>query len=287
MPSFDGEAISLLGDTLSRPALNDSTLHERDSLLQLAFTNYMEDTSNLENIIWLGRRLAYLHRYQDAIMIFSKGLSLYPTSPELYRHRGHRLITIRRFDDAIADLHQGTELAKDILMAKEPDGIPNELNVPLSNLHFNLYYHLGLAHFFKADYPSAIQSFNACRRYADNPDLLVALTDWLYIALMRNGDSLKAKHQIEMIHPAMEIIENRDYLDRILLYKGVITEMELMDVPTSSSAFISRSYGLSCWYEWNERNEEAEFLRRQILQSDMWPAFSYIAAVADSRRKRE
>jgi tetratricopeptide (TPR) repeat protein len=53
--------------------------------------------------IWLGRRLAYLGRYRDAIDALTKGIAKHPTEARLYRHRGHRHITIRKFALAIAD----------------------------------------------------------------------------------------------------------------------------------------------------------------------------------------
>src|SRR5262249_1184270 len=54
-------------------------------------------------MIWVGRRLGYLWRYQDAIAMFSKGIQAHPNDARMYRHRGHRYITTRQFDKAIAD----------------------------------------------------------------------------------------------------------------------------------------------------------------------------------------
>ncbi len=285
IPAFDGEAISLLGDTLTRPPLDEQTYHERDSSLQEAYIHYRQDTTNLENIICLGRRLAYLHRYKEAIDVYSKGMLLHPGSPELYRHRGHRLITVRRLDDAINDLRHGIELSKDLPVAKEPDGIPNELNIPLSNLQFNLHYHLGLAHYLKGDYNAAIRAYNDCMSFSDNPDLQVATLDWLYLSMTRKGDTADANELLRGIHPAMEIIENKDYIQRLLLYKGVIDTATLMQIEDHSLAYITRSYGLACWLEWNGQLHEASDRRREILTSDLWTAFSYIAAEADSARQ--
>jgi tetratricopeptide (TPR) repeat protein len=285
IPSFDGEAISLLSDTLRRPSLDEQAYHERDSSLQEAYIHFRQDSTNLENIIWLGRRLAYLHRYKEAIAVFSNGMLLYPEAPELYRHRGHRLITIRRLDDAISDLRHGIELSQNLPLAKEPDGIPNALNIPLSNLQFNLHYHLGLAYYLRGDYDDAMKAYNDCLTYSDNPDLKVATLDWLYLSMVRKGDTARARVLLNDIHPHLEIIENKDYLQRLLLYKGMIDPAALMQVDAHSPAYVNRAYGLTCWLEQQGQPEVAAGLRKEILSSDLWPAFSYIAAEADSARQ--
>ncbi len=280
---FDGEVISLLGDTLQPPADDEETFHLKDSLLQEAYNAYLADSNDLDNIIWMGRRLAYLYRYKEAIHTFTRGIHIHPDSPELYRHRGHRFITVRKIDDAIHDLTKGISLAKNKPREIEPDGIPNKLNIPLSNLHFNLYYHLGLAYYLKADYQSAIGAYKECMEYSDNPDLKVATTDWWFLTYMRTGDTISAQNLLKQIHPDMEIIENNDYLMRLLLYKG---QKGLSTFHSSSDplTFATRNYGISCWHEMNGRRAEASALRYRILESGFWPSFGFIAAEADSVR---
>ena len=64
--------------------------------------NFKKDPSP-DNLIWLGRREAYLRNYADAIEIYSKGIMKYPKDARFYRHRGHRYISSRCFDLAIKD----------------------------------------------------------------------------------------------------------------------------------------------------------------------------------------
>jgi hypothetical protein len=49
--------------------------------------------------------------------------------------------------------------------------------------------------------------------------------------------------------------------------------------------FATQNYGLSCWYDQQDRHAEAAEIRRLILSSNFWPAFGYIAAEADSARQ--
>lgn len=284
--ALDGEAISLLGDTLRRLEDDENTFQQKDSLLREAYLMYLEDSTDLDNIIWYGRRLAYLYRYKEAIAVFTRGIHYHPRSPELYRHRGHRYITLRRLEDAIEDLERGANLARKREKETEPDGIPNKLNIPLSNLHFNLYYHLGLAYFLLSDYQKAIDAYLACMEYSDNPDLQVATTDWLYLSYLRSGDKFSADQWLKDIHPDMEIIENDGYLERLLIYKGQKEPIALTDPEADQVAFATQNYGISCWLDLNGRHTEASTVRRLILTSGFWPAFGYIAAEADSSRMR-
>jgi tetratricopeptide (TPR) repeat protein len=284
LPEINGEAVSFLGDTLQRPMEDEITFHQKDSLLQESYAMYLADSTDLDNIIWYGRRLAYMHRYKDAMDIFTGGLRYFPNAPELYRHRGHRFITLRRLEDAIADLEHGIQLAQHRKMEIEADGIPNKLNIPLSNLHFNLYYHLGLAYFLKADYPKAIETYLSCMKYSDNPDLKVATTDWLYLSYLRAGDKSSAAKWLTDINAHMEIIENDGYLERLLIYKGERKPVAIKDPTIDPVAFATQNYGISCWYEMNDQTAEAASIRRLILSSSIWPAFGYIAAEADSSR---
>lgn len=284
VPEIIGEAISFLGDTLLRPEIELETFLQNDSLLEEARAVFLEDSTDLNAIIWYGRRLAYLHKYKDAIDVYTHGILSHPESPELYRHRGHRFITIRQPDNAIHDLERGAALAVNREMEVEPDGMPNKLDIPLSNLHFNIYYHLGLAYYLKADYSEAITSFETSMEYANNPDLVVATTYWLYLTFLRTDDEDTAKGLLSDIHPDMEIIENDAYLQQLLLFQKGHSEVDESDALPESTSSGTQQYGISCWHEANARRAAADSIRRMILADDGWHYFGYIAAEADAAR---
>lgn len=281
---MDKEAISFLGDTLARPVLDEVELNHADSLLEEAFILYKEDSTDLNAIIWYGRRLAYLHQYRDAIAIFSKGLQIHPQSPELFRHRGHRYITTRQLDLAIHDLKQAATLAEGNDLEIEPDGIPNKLNIPLSNLHFNIYYHLGLAYYLRSDYPQAIEAFKLCMSYSDNPDLKVATTFWLYLSYLRTKAKDTEESLLTEIHPDMEIIENDAYLRQLLFFKNGNESILERAAESDTLPLASTHYGISCWFDTHGDKNKAASIRHQILSSGMWTKFGFIAAEADSSR---
>jgi tetratricopeptide (TPR) repeat protein len=169
-------------------------------------------------------------------------------------------------------------------MEVEPDGIPNKLDIPLSNLQFNIYYHLGIAYYLKADYADAITSFQTSMQYANNPDLVVASTYWLYLTYLKTGDQDAAKGILTDIHPDMEIIENDAYLQQLLLFKTGKIEINESEEPAESTSSGTQQYGISCWHEANNRHAEADSIRQMILAEKAWHYFGYIAAEADAAR---
>src|SRR5687768_13528444 len=88
------EALSLLGRPLMGPELGPTVAAERELELLQALSDYDSDPESEDAIIWVGRRLAYLGRFNEAIGVFTRGLAHHPQSYKLLRHRGHRHITL-------------------------------------------------------------------------------------------------------------------------------------------------------------------------------------------------
>src|SRR6185369_8701769 len=128
------------------------------------------DPDDAEAIVWLGRRTAYLGRFRAAIAIYSEGIASFPADARLYRHRGHRYITLRRFQSAIVDLDRAARLIEGKPDEVEPDGVPNARNTPTSTLHSNVWYHLGLAYFLTGDFESARRAYERCLGVSKTPD---------------------------------------------------------------------------------------------------------------------
>src|SRR5262245_4366732 len=110
-PAEKPEATSLLGKPLFRPPIPDARRAKMEAEAKAAFDLASREPS-AENIIWLGRRTAYLGKFQEAIEVFGGGMRLYPTDPRLYRHRGHRFITVRTLLRAQEDLERAADLIK-------------------------------------------------------------------------------------------------------------------------------------------------------------------------------
>ena len=107
--------MSLSGASLTPPVMDEETLARLETNLARAQDAYDRNPDDPENIIWLGRRTAYLWGYHEAIAIYTEGLRKHPDNYKLLRHRGHRYISVREFDKAIADMERATQLIEGVL----------------------------------------------------------------------------------------------------------------------------------------------------------------------------
>jgi tetratricopeptide (TPR) repeat protein len=279
------EAMSLAGKPLMRIALPDQQKLEAN--LAQAEKDLAANPKSADAIIWVGRRLGYLWRYQDAIQMFSRGIAEHPNDARMYRHRGHRYITVRRFDDAIKDFEQAVSLIQGQRDEVEPDGQPNPAGKPRSTLHFNIWYHLGLAHYLKGDFEKALNPYTECMKVSNNDDSVTATSDWLWMTLMRLNRKAEADKVLARITPKMDILENGSYHRRLLMYKGLEKPETLLDPANADGLTIAtQGYGVGNWYLVTGNRQRAREIFEKVVGGSNWSAFGFIAAEADLQRMR-
>lgn len=285
-PADGAEAVSLTGERLVSPPIPAGTRDAYEQRLAEARRAYDRTPANADSIIWLGRRTAYLGRYREAIGIFTHGISKHPNDSRMYRHRGHRYITVRDLDRAIADLTRAAQLTRGQPDQVEPDGIPNALNVPTSTLQSNVWYHLGLAHYLQGDFGRALPAYREALRVSNNPDMLVATSHWLYMTLRRLGRDADAGAVLRPISRDLTIIENDAYHRLLLMYKGELPLDSLAPVGTDPVGDATIGYGVGNWHMYNGRRDAAMEVFRRVAGRGSWAAFGYIAAEAEVARAR-
>ena len=282
----DIEAVSLLGQPLARPALAEETKRRYEEALAEARQRNYASPGDADAMIWLGRRTAYLGRYRAAIDVYTQGIQRHPGDARFRRHRGHRYITVRELDRAIADLERAAALVVGRDDEIEPDGLPNARNTPTSTLQSNIWYHLGLAHYLKGDFEQALRAYRACMDVSKNPDMLVATSHWLYMTLRSLGRDVDAKRVLEPIRADLDVIENGAYHRLLLMYKGELPVDSLLS--TSSSAAledVTAAYGVGNWYLYNGDPARAREIFQKVVATGNWPAFGAIAAEAELARR--
>ena len=275
------QAISFLGDTLRDFPLAPAVRARHEQQLAEAHAAYVRTPTNVDSIIWLGRRLGYLGRIREAIDIYSKGIALYPDNPWLYRHRGHRYITVRELDNAIADLLKARELVTPTMDQIEPDGQPNALNQPIGTLVSNIEYHLGLAYYLQHDFVRSLLVYRLEFANATNDDRRVSAGHWLYMSLRRAKQDEEAAEVARAIRRDMNVIENQAYHRLMLMYKGELPVDSVLALTPSGEMSVTdatAAYGVANWHLYNGRRAEAEAIFRRILAGGQWGAFGYIAA---------
>ncbi len=241
------------------PPMSPEARREAEAKWTEARAAYEKKRDDADALIWLGRRTAYLGRFDEAIRLYTEGIRRHPRDARLYRHRGHRLITTRRFREAVRDLERAAELIKGRADEVEPDGLPNARNVPTSTLNSNVWYHLGLAHYLLGDFRRALEAYRECGKFSKNADMLVATSHWLYMTLRRLKREEEARRVLEGITADMDIIENRDYQRLLLMYKGETTpERLLADASKEKSGvgYATIAYGVGNWHVYNGRRRE-------------------------------
>jgi len=248
---------------------------------------HVVDPKDADALIWYGRRTAYLGDYKKAIHIYSEGIKMHPGDARMYRHRGHRFISIRCFDDAIKDFEKAASLFKGKPDQIEPDGLPNAKNIPTSTLQSNTWYHLALSHYLKGDFEKALDAYRECLKVSKNNDMRVATVNWYYVTLRRAGHKKKAKKLLGTIKGDLEIIENKSYYDLLKVYQGKLESKAVAGEKGDALSNASVLYGLGNWELINGNDKQAKVYFKRVLSGDQWSSFGYIAAEAEMKRFRE
>ncbi len=286
--SAQPEITSLLGRPLY-PIQGSGKRAKLEADLQTAREALARDPNDPAKIVWVGRRLGYLWRMNEAVAVYTEGIAKHPSDAPLYRHRGHRYISLRRFEDAEADLAKAARLIEGQPDRIEPDGMPNELNIPLTTTAFNVWYHLSLARYLQGDFEGALEAYRETLKFSlQHDDNLVATLDWMYMTLRRLGRDHAAESALQPIHPEMNIIENHAYHRRLLMYKGELQPEDLLDAGDADPlVWATQGYGVGNWYLCNGETDNAREVFERVVAGDYWPAFGFIAAEVELARMRD
>lgn len=220
--------------------------------------------------LWMERGLALSKQrlFRHASDSYSCAIMKDPFKGIYYRHRGHRFISCFRFEDACADFVLASRL------------IPE---------NWDVWYHLGLSYFLLGDYENAACSYKTCLDITDKNDdgAIIAVSNWLWITLMRLGEKEKAQAVIDNIGEDMDYGENISYYNLLLMYKGLINPDELLALAENDQDFVTMGFGLSNYYsligQCEKTNETIDAVFAKGEGTDNMYAFGYIAATVDRK----
>lgn len=271
--------------------LSDASRAKLQAAIAAARTELVARPGNEAALVWYGRRLAYAGMYQQAVINYTRGIQIHPDSSRLRRHRGHRFITLRLLHPAIEDLTRADELSRDVANEVEPDGMPNPAGIPLSTTRGNILYHLALAQYLSGASEQAADTWQRALEIARNDDTRVACLYWLVLSEGRLGDHGRVLRLLESVTAGMTIIENDQYHQLLLYFKGELDEQAVRRgaiepggtlSPATNSATIL--YGLGAWAAIKGDMKTATARFREAVSTPQWAAFGYIAAEADLAR---
>ena len=280
------EATSLLGRPLYAIQLAPDAKKAAEANVQAAREALAKTPGSADAMIRLGRSAAVGGHVRDALEVFTSGIGKFPADARFYRHRGHRYVTVREFDKAIADLTKASQL-----IAGQPDQPEPSTADPSvmssESLHYAIYYHLGLAHYLKGDFARALPVYRQCLGVAKGSDDQTAgASHWLYMTLRRLGRTDEASRVLEPIVPGMKVKDDQQYYDLLFMYKGLKTPEELLRAGGDPVSAATLAYGVANWYLYNGRKDEARALFEKIITGPNWMPFGFIAAEAELARSR-
>jgi tetratricopeptide (TPR) repeat protein len=195
---------------------------------------------------------------------------------------------MREFDKGVADLQKAASLMPARPLEVEPDGQPNKLNIPLSSTQFNVWYHLGLAHYLRGDFDNAAMAYMQCLGTSNNDDLLTATVDWLYMTYRRMGREQDANALLAMIRDNMNIVENDSYYLRLKMYKGLVEPDSVLNVNSETEdadlALATQGYGVGNWYLCKGDTTKAIEIFTKVVSGKHFSSFGFIAAEVELQR---
>ena len=126
-------------------------------------------------------------------------LGVAPNDPMLYRWRGHRYLSVRDLDRAMADLTRGFQL---------------------DSTNYGILYHLGIVRFARGDFAGAADAFARAQRRAPDAAELAGATDWLWMSLARAGRAAEAQAMLDRRPDSLPVANA--YTQRLKLYRGQV-----------------------------------------------------------------
>ena len=222
------------------------------------------DPKNIDLIIQLGVAQSGARQFREAIETFTRGLTIAPTNAMLYRWRGHRYLSVREFDRAMADLTRGAALDSTI---------------------YGIWYHLAIVRFVRGDFAGAADAFKKAQPRAPDAGELAGSTDWLWMSLMRAGRADEARAMLARRPDSLAT--TNAYARRLKLYRGEIRPNEIFTpADTADVQMATLSYGLGNWHLVRGDTAEAKRWFERSVQSGGWPGFGFIVSEAELRRLR-
>jgi tetratricopeptide (TPR) repeat protein len=219
---------------------------------------------SVERIIQLGVAQSGARQFREAIETFTRGLAIAPNDPMLYRWRGHRYLSVREFDRALADFRRGLQL---------------------DSANYGILYHLGIVRYLRGDFVGAADAFRRAQPRAPDGGELAGATDWLWMSLARAGRAEEARALLARRPDSLPT--TNAYARRLRLYRGelppdsVVTPADTADVQAATL-----SYGVGNWYLVRGDTARARAWFQRSVRSGGWPAFGFIVSEAELRRLR-
>ena len=223
------------------------------------------DPRSVARLIDLGVAQSGARQFREAIATFTRGLEIEPNNALLLRWRGHRYLSIREFDRALADLTRGGAIDGTI---------------------YGIWYHLGIVQYVRGEFAAAAASFARAQPIAPDPAELAGSTDWLWMSLSRAGRGAEAKAMLDRRPESRLPPVTNAYTRRLQLYRGEIgPDAVVTPADTDEVQIATLAYGLGNWYLVRGDKAQARVWFERSIQSGGWPGFGFILSEVELSRQ--
>jgi tetratricopeptide (TPR) repeat protein len=220
------------------------------------------DPRNVDRILQLALAQMGAQQYREAIATLSGGIAIAPGNAMLYRWRGHRYLSTRQLDRAMADFTRG---------------------YGLDSLNYGILYHLGIVRFARGDFNAAADAFRRAQPLAPDAGELAGSTDWRWMALMRAGRSVEAGTMLASRPDSLPV--DNAYARRLKLYRGEIGPAQVFTpADTADVQVATLSYGLGNWYLVRGDTVRAREQFERSVRSGGWAGFGFIISEIELAR---
>jgi tetratricopeptide (TPR) repeat protein len=220
------------------------------------------DPRNVDRILQLALAQMGAQQYREAIATLSGGIAIAPGNAMLYRWRGHRYLSTRQLDRAMADFTRG---------------------YGLDSLNYGILYHLGIVRFARGDFNAAADAFRRAQPLAPDAGELAGSTDWRWMALMRAGRSVEARAMLASRPDSLPV--DNAYARRLKLYRGEIGPAQVFTpADTADVQVATLSYGLGNWYLVRGDTVRAREQFERSVRSGGWAGFGFIISEIELAR---
>ena len=246
------------------------SLPDEKGIVAAAQKNLDGDPGNVELALKLAAAQSGVWQYREAVATCTRVLKIASDNSAALLERGHRELGLREFAQARDDLKRAMTLD------------PKKVDV---------YYHLGLAHYFLGEFEKSAEAFRHAVDLAPNTDSRINSSNWLYASLRRAGKSRAAAEALAAITPEMKNTADHTlfYLNLVRFFQGRLPEADAVppEPPAGNTdteaelRFDTVGYGVGNWYLYNGKPEKAQDYFRRVAKGHVWVTWGFIGAETD------
>jgi tetratricopeptide (TPR) repeat protein len=252
------------------------SLPDDKGIVAAAKKNLDADPKNVDLLLKLEAAQSGVWQYREAVATCTRVLKIAPDNSAALLERGHRELGLREFAHARDDLKRAMTLD------------PKKVDV---------YYHLGLAHYFLGEFAPSAEAFRHAVDLAPNTDSRINSSNWLYASLRRAGKSSEAAEALAAITPEMKNTADHTlfYLNLVRFFQGRLPEADAVppEPPAGNTdteaelRFDTVGYGVGNWYLYNGKLEKAQEYFARVAKGHVWVTWGFIGSERELLRAQK